>query len=64
MGKFEKCIMYKCPVCGEFFKKYQSAHEHMKRKHKDISSRNIIRISIKDFKIIETKTEDKEEQND
>ena len=58
MGKLEKVLMYECPVCGEIFKKYQSVYQHIKRKHKEVSTRDIIRISLKTGEHIGTKIDE------
>ena len=58
MGGLRKVLMYECPVCGEIFKKYQSVYQHIKRKHKGTSTRNIIRINAKTGEYVETKIDD------
>jgi uncharacterized C2H2 Zn-finger protein len=64
MSGLKKSLAYKCPVCGKIYEKYTSIYAHMKKKHKGVSVSNAIRLSLKDYRIIGTKIEDKEEQND
>ena len=58
MRSLKKVLMYECPICGEIFKKYQSVYAHVKRKHKGISTRDIIRISLKTGEHIGTKIDE------
>ena len=60
MNSLKKSLAYKCPVCGKIYEKYASIYAHMKKKHKGVPVSNAIRLSLRDYRIIETKGE----QND
>jgi len=58
MSGLKKSLAYKCPVCGKIYESYYSIYAHMKKKHKGISASEAIRLSLKDYRIIETRIED------
>ncbi len=60
MSGLKKSLAYKCPVCGKIYEKYCSIYSHMKKKHKGVPVSNVIRLSLKDYRIIETKIEEEE----
>ena len=64
MPGFKKSVLYECPVCGHICKTKWSMRDHLEKYHKGVTMRDCKRISVKTGEYIETKIEDKEEQND
>ncbi len=60
MSGLKKSLAYKCPVCGKIYEKYPSIYAHMKKKHKGIPVSEVIRLSLKDYRVVETKPEREE----